>query len=171
MRKSKKMKIGKILLAVVIIGFVGYFLYDQIFAVSYPHRLCQWRCGSATTQTHGEYPTAECSGAWELEWCKCCVVQGQACQDDMTPCETIPTTTTTTNDICPTIIACLHNPTTNEYDLFSGCDYVDAMESGWVESTYEVNECPVGGSDYLWFLVGTVLVIAAIVAIAVWKKW
>jgi len=52
----------------------------------------------------------------------------------ITTTTTFPTTTTTR--ICPTIMACLYNPTLNNYTMFTGCDYIDAKSSGWIETNF-----------------------------------
>lgn len=104
MRKSSKTNMLKIMAVLAIIGIAGYLAYDNLLSISYPHKLCQWICSDsgATTQTYGEYPSSSCIGTWQQQWCKCCVTQGQACQDDMAPCLVTTTTTTpsTTTTIC-----------------------------------------------------------------------
>jgi len=47
---------------------------------------------------------------------------------------TIPTTTTI--KVCPTMMACLYNPTSNNYKMFTGCDYSVAKSSGWIETNF-----------------------------------
>ena len=46
------------------------------------------------------------------------------------------TTTTTTIRVCPTIMACLYNPTSKNYEMFTGCNYTDAKSSGWIETNF-----------------------------------
>lgn len=44
-------------------------------------------------------------------------------------------------EVCPTIIGCLHNPETNEYAVHSGCGYEDHKKMGWVETELSPDNC------------------------------
>jgi len=43
--------------------------------------------------------------------------------------------------ICPTITMCMYNSEEDSYKVFSGCDYLDAKDEGWVDADIPIDEC------------------------------